>query len=285
MAGKALLLEARRRRALGQYTRETLSLYHRSWRLSRTPEAWLQLCLFRHELGYHLPPDWSCRLGNESGKLRTSDRQKADALCCQKQRALHATTQKRFCQWIRAEHREHVAVVGNGAGLLGKKQSRSIESADCIIRFNHWQAPAVDVGRRTDVWVRSPIDMRDSRSPAPYPPPSWVAVSGPEMICRHPDWQAWALENVSTLLAVPLNVWRSLVRELMAPPSAGVLTLGWLRSIRGHWHGITAYGIGYSGGQYHAAKARHRPSHRHHWARELTILERWSAEGLQLVRA
>jgi hypothetical protein len=276
------LLEARRRRALGDYSRETLGLYERSWQLARTPETLLHFCLFRHELGYRLPDAWSRELAAAVPRLRPKDRYKADALRCRRQRTLDVSTQKKFAEWLCSSSHANVAVVGNSALLVNSGLARRIESAGCIVRFNHWQAANIDVGRRTDLWVRSPLDMQAHSSPPPTPPPSWIAVSGPEMIARRPEWPKWSAQSASPLISIPLRAWRALVRELKAPPSAGLLTLAWLRSIRGCWDGMVAYGIGYSGGPYHAAKPTHRPSHRHRWEKELTILERWTSEGLEL---
>jgi hypothetical protein len=137
-----------------------------------------------------------------------------------------------------------------------------------------------DVGRRTDLWVRSPLDIRAADSTTPTPGPAWVAVSGPEMSARKPEWDGWNALYGGRLLSFPLQVWRPLVKALGAPPSAGLLTLGWLRAIRKGWDGIEVFGIGYAGGRYHAAKKNHRPSHRHRWSQETALLNHWMAEGL-----
>ena len=72
------------------------------------------------------------------------------------------------------------------------------------------------------------------------------------------------------------------MRKLKAPPSAGLLTLAWLRSIRGCWDGIEVFGMGYAGGRYHAAKHKHRPSHRHRWDMEAALLRQWASDGLNV---
>ena len=102
------------------------------------------------------------------------------------------------------------------------------------------------------------------------------------MASRRPQWERWTAENGGNLLSVPLPVWRALVRELQAPPTAGLLALNWLRSIRNSWDGVIVYGIGYKGGRYHAARQRQRPSHRHDWEKESALLQRWTTEGLKL---
>jgi hypothetical protein len=282
LGSHALLLEAKRRRAMGDYSRATLGLYTKAWELARSPKALLQLCLFRHELGYHLPPSWHGLLGRSLPQLHGTDFETATILRCRRRKATQAALRRKFEAWLSAPDLSQIAVVGNGANLLGTGQASLIEACSAVVRFNHWQATAADVGRRTDLWVRSPLDLQRSNTPHPHPPPRWIAASGPDMASRRHDWENWSEANGGDLLSIPLHAWRGLVRELQAPPSAGVLTLGWLRSTRGTWEGIRAYGFGYEGGRYHAVRPKHRPSHRHDWEKESAILRRWKSEGLKL---
>lgn len=267
---------------MGDYSRTTLGLYAKAWETAPSPQTLLSYCLFRHELGYRPTKTLSKDLQDALPQLPANRRAVADALLSHERRADQQALQTEFYAWLRTAKRQTVAVVGNSAALLGARRARAIETAHCVVRFNHWKAEAEDVGRRTDVWVRSPLDIRAEDSPAPAPAPRWVAVSGPEMDCRRPEWHGWTTLNGRPLLSVPLHVWRTLVRKLDAPPSAGLLTLAWLRSIRGCWDGIEVYGIGYAGGRYHAAKPGHRPSHRHDWKKESVILQRWANEGLKM---
>ena len=280
--GHALLLEARRRRAMGDYSRTTLGLYAKAWETAPSPQTLLNYCLFRHELGYRPTKTLSKDLQAALPQLPANRRAVADALLRHERRADQQALQTEFYAWLRNAERQTVAVVGNSAALLGARRARAIETAHCVIRFNHWKAEAEDVGRRTDVWVRSPLDIRAEDSPTPVPAPRWVAVSGPEMDSRRPEWDHWTMVNACPLLSVPLHVWRALVRKLDAPPSAGLLTLAWLHSTRGCWDGIEVFGMGYAGGRYHAAKNRHRPSHRHRWEMESALLGCWAGDGLKV---
>lgn len=284
MVGSALLLEARRRRALGNYSRKTLGIYQRSWRVSKAPDALLQLCLFRHELGYRVPSDLGLELSRTTAAMSSRDREQSALLSCITRRESHLSAQSLFADWLCSSSCRGISVVGNSAALAGKGLALQIDSSDCVIRFNDWQGAVEDVGSRTDMWVRSPLHMRYTDFPTPETIPAWIAVTGPEMICRRLEWQQWIDQNVAPLLAVPLPVWRHLVRELEAPPSAGLLTLRWLRATRGCWEGITAYGMGYAGGAYHISNPRHRASRRHRWNKEIRILQRWATEGLKLVK-
>lgn len=278
----ALLLEARRRRAVGRYTRATLGVYERAWRTFQAPRNLLHYCLFRHELGYRLPEHLDRLLGQASEHLGGRDHAVAELLRSPGRRMEQSETRRDFALWLERTCDEGIAVVGNSARLLGRGKAAAIEQSGCIVRFNNWRAPAVDVGERTDVWVRSPLDIQTGRSPIPTPPPAWVAVSGPEMGSRRPEWDDWAQNSSGRLVSVPLEAWRGLVRVLGAPPSAGLLSLAWLRSILGAWRGIEVFGVGYDSGRYHAAIRAHRPSRRHDWKKETCIIRQWEAEGLKL---
>jgi hypothetical protein len=101
---------------------------------------------------------------------------------------------------------------------------------------------------------------------------------------RLEKWESWKdwIQSGSPLLSVPLSVWQELVAQLQAPPSAGLLTLLWLRHLAGTWHGIKATGFGYREGIYHAHLPNHQPSRRHRWKQEIDVLSQWQEEGLQI---
>jgi hypothetical protein len=282
LTSQSVLLEARRRRAMGDYSRATLGLYAKAWETARSPQNLLRYCLFRHELGYRPTKTVRNELRHALPQLSAKQREVADALLSCARCANQLGLQADFYAWLRSAENRTVAVVGNSAGLLGTRQAGDIEAAHCVIRFNHWKAAPEDVGRRTDVWVRSPLDIDAEESPAPVPAPRWIAVSGPEMDARRPEWDRWTTLNGCRLLSVPLHVWRALVRKLNAPPSAGLLMLAWLHSIRGCWEGIEVFGMGYAGGRYHASKSKHRASHRHRWGIEAALLRQWVGDGLKV---
>ncbi|MCP5279516.1 MAG: glycosyltransferase family 29 protein [Thiobacillus sp.] len=177
-----------------------------------------------------------------------------------------------------------LCVVGNHSGLIGSGLGAAIDAHACVVRFNQYRGPGsdlADLGERTDVWVRMPgvareqIDFRGG----------WVVISGPDLRYRLSNWHAARdlLERNVPMLTVPLDVWRDLVAELAAPPSAGLLFLAWLRRLLPH--GLR--GVGLAGfqrasdkeGAYHHAVVGKQAGHRHDWPLERALLEDWTQEG------
>jgi hypothetical protein len=176
-----------------------------------------------------------------------------------------------------------VCVVGNAAALTGSGLGAEIDRAGLVVRFNHWRGYASDprdLGTRISAWVSAP----GFGSPGPEPV-DWIVVSGPDACYHLRDWSVFRqrLEAGAPVLTVPLPAWRSLVRSLEAPPSAGVLMLAWLRELRGGWSGLMAAGIGHGGSvRYHHADRRAGASPRHAWAKEAALVQAWAAQGLDL---
>ena len=85
------------------------------------------------------------------------------------------------------------------------------------------------------------------------------------------------------VLTVPLPIWRKLVADCCAPPSAGILVLAWIRDLLGSWNGVATVGIGItptSVAPYHHVVPKQLPFDRHDWERERALLSRWRSEGL-----
>lgn len=146
-------------------------------------------------------------------------------------------------------------------------------------------------GSRIDVLVCAP-DF------AGTPPPGasqaeWLILSGCDMRYQLYEWQGLVplLVAGQKILTLPRAPWRKLVRELRAPPSAGVLLLEWLMELLGEADGITA--TGFQDAHHPAAATRScypalpwlRDGRRHNWPRELALLQRWYAEGLAVLEA
>jgi hypothetical protein len=174
-----------------------------------------------------------------------------------------------------------LCVVGNHSGLIGSGLGLEIDAHDCVVRFNQYRGPdsdLTDIGVKTDVWVRMPgvarehIDFHGG----------WAVISGPDLRYRLSNWRAVRdlLERNVPMLTVPLDVWRDVVAELAAPPSAGLLFMAWLR--RSLPHGLRGVGIaGFQrvmdkAGAYHHAVAGKQPGHRHNWPLERALLEGWA---------
>ncbi len=191
------------------------------------------------------------------------------------------------------ENRNNICVVGNAATVESSEIGHVVDSYGVVFRFNHFSASnssvnlqtieQLDIGSRLDVWVCAP------NLQPPYPieldSVEWVVISGPDVRYQLADWSNIIplLNAGKRVLTVPLHIWRSLVHELEAPPSAGLVCLAWLIEILGTPVGIKAAGFQreeVSEKRYHFALRQHKPSPRHNWAGERVLLCRWEKEGL-----
>ena len=208
----------------------------------------------------------------------------------------------RFCK-DQAEWRDELAstllsttgsicVVGNAANLIGAGLGAKIDAHEAIVRFNHYcseTSQTADIGEQTDVWVRAP-DLGDSKPQSRHP--HWIVLSGADPIYQLRDWSSIVplLRNGAQVVTVPLEIWRQLVDELKAPPSAGVLWMAWAIQILGDPSAVTAAGFqvrepARKDQQYHHALPRHKGSTRHHWPAERALLRRWQTQGLRILGA
>ena len=193
-----------------------------------------------------------------------------------------------FKQWL--HHRAAgagVCVVGNAAGLAGRRLGAVIDSHAAVLRFNCWQGTetsADDLGQRVDVWVVSPATLAVDQ---PIPEGlSWVIVSAPDPRYIVRQWAlAFRLAALGVpVLTVPLPVWRALVRRLRAPPSAGLLVLAWSAAVAGPmgWHvgGGIGWGVA-ADGRHHMVRRRGQVGARHRWQAESASVVQWRREGLR----
>lgn len=292
-------LAARRRKA-GCYDLLTLWLFRAAWRRSRSASAWVDYLLFRRDLGYVVPerargelarvlPCLDTRRARRvAGMLRETGGNAVIAVEGSADEALHrlqtlqGSWRKQFADAL--AQAGSVSVVGNAGWLQGAGLGQLIDASGMVVRFNRCWGPqpdAADLGCRLHVWVAAP----GFAGPAPEGV-DWIIVSGPDMRHRRADWRPLlpALEAGTPVLTVPLAPWRDLVRELKAPPSAGLLCLRWFRDLLGGWETIIAIGFGDAPGRpYHQADAGHRAVGRHNWNSERQVLEGWQKEGLKVV--
>ncbi|MGV6852726.1 MAG: glycosyltransferase family 29 protein [bacterium] len=171
-------------------------------------------------------------------------------------------------------------VVGNGGILCDVKLGDVIDQHQWVLRFNDASGSDSDAGSRCDVWVTTP-GYRGS------PPDNvqWAIMSGPDVRFSNQYWDSVEpiLARGGQVLTVPLPVWRSLVKELEAPPSAGLLTLAWLRELLGGWEPISVAGFNALSDKkhrYHVFHKRKKGYKRHNWEGEAVILRRWCSQGL-----
>ena len=203
-----------------------------------------------------------------------------------------------FAAFLR-QHKDSICVVGNAGSLDGAGLGGIIDGHQVVVRFNHYSAgnqaggapfdyrrpPQHDIGGNTQVWVRAP-----NLTP-PYPPLGtqlrWVLITGPDVRYQLSSWQEIVplLHRGCRVLTVPLVVWRALVRELRAPPSAGLLVLAWIMRILNGPEGLAAAGFQRrpTAERYHYALHGHKPAQRHNWQAERALLCRWQAAGLRFV--
>lgn len=177
-----------------------------------------------------------------------------------------------FSDWLRARKPDSIALVGNGPQTRGMALGEEIDAHKLVIRFNRADTSEnfrQDIGSRSDIRVISPSYV--SQLPADTTLP--LAVTG----CLPFDrpgryWQKLASLRQSPTVYFDPSVWRSLVAQLHAPPSAGLLCLAELSLFRAQVGAISVYGIstGARSSRNHYSD-RHRRSTRHDWDKEARL--------------
>jgi hypothetical protein len=194
---------------------------------------------------------------------------------------MQAAWQRDFRAWVVGQkEKQGLCVVGNSSALLNRGLGEAIDAHSAVVRFNLLgQVPLTlqaDVGQRTDIWVFAPgykgaipTNIR------------WAVMSGPDMRFRLRDWSVTSslLAMGVPVVCVPLAPWRYLVREFLAPPTAGVLLLAWLAesSDQHDWTGLCSVGIGTepNGDSRHVSGIYHKRSARHNWPAECALVRTW----------
>jgi hypothetical protein len=155
------------------------------------------------------------------------------------------------------------SLIAPGGQLCGHEKPRknSANVAGILPR------PSRRQGTRRHFPHRPEIDIWAGAPGFPGAPPheaAWAIVTGPDMRFRRRNWEPLRdrLEQGYPVLAAPLEIWRTLVALIGAPPSAGLLMLAWLKEILGTLEGVTAVGIGSSpsGGSPYRSPAEARRS-------------------------
>lgn len=298
----ALAFVARRRRAKGYYDGRTLALFRCVWLRTCSVSALLDYVLFRRDLGFPLADRWVVALSTGLKHLSARRQRLASALLAEvgasagsdwvkllaaNRTALHEQQEawrEAFAQWILQQAEVGICVVGNAGAMRGSGLGQVIDQHGLVVRFNRFrgaESDVADIGERLDVWVVAP-----GYTGAPPPAVRWIVVSGPDMRFRRQNWDSLgpALDAGVAVLTTPLPLWRELVAQLQAPPSAGLLFLAWLRALLGSWDGVIAVGFGVSASSnapYHHAVRRHRAVARHNWPEERALLQHWHSEGLE----
>lgn len=202
--------------------------------------------------------------------------------------AMQAPWRQAFADGL-ADVRGSICVVGNAGTLANAGLGPRIDAQRCVVRFNRFHSASSrseDTGKRIDVWTCSP-DLAGTVRPADSPA-DWVVLSGCDVRYQLYHWQGLLplLTSGCKVLTIPREVWRTLVRRLHAPPSAGVLLLAWLIELQGDATGITVAGFqtdrrpADANRGYHHAWPGRRAGRRHNWPGERSLLRHWQTQGL-----
>lgn len=289
-----LRFQFRQRRRVGKYDPRTLALCKAIFAWERSLDSLLLLQSFRRDLGLRLSPLARKQLRNREALPPFAGAPSVHGMCVSDglgsvpvieipgARGVVwngiARRTKDFEEELRTAARRGIAVVGNAPQLAGAGHGAKIDEAGFVVRFNQFATGAPDFGKKTDVLVRSP--SFEGGAPLGC---RWQVVSGADAVFRVRRDSLFAEWIAPPTVGVALEVWRDLVRELEAPPSAGVLTLAWFHRILDSWKPLCGFGFGFDIGQYHAGSKRFRPGKRHDWEGERRLLSKWKQQGLDLV--
>lgn len=172
---------------------------------------------------------------------------------------------------------ELVYCVGNSPKLNSSGLGQDIDAAACVVRFNLYQTEHVrntDIGQKCHIWVLAP-GFRSKLEPDC----EWLILTGPDMLWWQLNWAHLDYLAAKKLISIPLSYWRHLVRQLAAPPSAGLLTIEFLRAITANKNKFKLAGFGYNPQieqQYHLTQPEHQAVSRHNWLAEYEYFQQWS---------
>ena len=185
---------------------------------------------------------------------------------------------------------KRVALVGNGPSLENNNAGTDIDAHDIVIRFNNTGISAesaaeieADIGSKTTLWVASPgLNFDTVRAAA-----NRCAVTGPDPWTRASRyWTQVAMQAVTHIAIFDLQRWHCLVRELSAPPSAGLLMIDSLRQAGVDASAMTTFGFSrlennnvMDEASNNEAANHYRDdavrSDRHNWSVEATLYQKW----------
>ncbi len=277
---------AKERRTKGIYTIETLTLFYRAFQKKRTLKTYLAYCQFCRDLGYPLStvrykhlktyhymfsPTAHLLIDEYYGKFTRNS-------------PLLQTLFQHQATWLQTFHtfiqHKTICIVGNATTIKGQKLGKTIDTYDIVIRFNHCCDPKLceDLGTKHTVWVSAPnIDIVVDTP--------WIIVTGPYVLYRNARWNRFKSIDLdhTKIIAIPLSIWRDLVKMLQAPPSAGILLIYWLYQLRGSFNhtAIVGFDMESLSTQYHHSDTNHQPSSRHNWHKEKELIKAWIDQGLQ----
>lgn len=312
--------KAKQLRKKGKYDLKALKYFLKAYQLSRSKFYLLEYIKYRRDLGRLLAPSLASKVlsiwqrlnqkeqslmaafflesGREVISFEPTSKSSIPATLAYKsfyalseQQQLLLSIYAEQAQWraqlaeaLKAQAKaQGICVVGNSGVMKGSALGSVIDSTGFVVRFNAFQEGlqvSSDLGTQCQAWCVTPSFKMTSVLQVP-----WLIVLGPEVQYRLADWsQFYAFrEQRIPIITIPLGVWRQLVSELKAPPSAGITILAFFYGLLGSWSGVAVAGFGALASTlvpYHYMSAKHTASERHNWLGEQRLLERWLAEGL-----
>ena len=296
----------------GKYNIATLQAFRAVWLNSKTGSDYLAYLVFRRALGYSLTPRkaailqhylrlplpvryWHGLYGHrqrqslnllaeyhylsQSSASQSPDSKVPAVLRPFRQRIQYLRQQQPqwqqgFYQWLQGLAR--VQLVGNSPKLQHSRLGACIDSADAVIRFNNCfsqHSNTMDAGSKCHIWVMAPDYHGQPPANA-----QWCLLSGPNMLWWQQRWPKWLNSAQVKVISIPLAHWRALVRQLAAPPSAGLLTASFIASQVSQQSVLQLAGFGYNPAQeqqYHYAAPEHKAVSRHNWQAEYQLLQQW----------
>ncbi|KOO58210.1 hypothetical protein WH43_10555 [Rheinheimera sp. KL1] len=294
----------------GSYCIATLWAFRKVWQRSKSTADYVAYLAFRRALGYRLtstkaktlkaitaaPKRWLDGIYGHRWRqvqmliaeyqfytnqnLTTAGIRRADRELVQYWRSSQNLWQQQLIRHLKIA--PSIQLVGNSPKLRDSGLGPFIDQADWVVRFNHYsseQTKAEDTGYKCDVWVIAP----GFRGPF-VPNCEWVLLSGPDMLWQQQQWGHLKTLAEKKLLSIPIEQWRHLVRQISAPPSAGLLVLEYFTAVLAERRALKIAGFGYNPAteqDYHLALSGHKAVSRHNWNAEYQYLQRWSdMEGL-----
>lgn len=268
-------------RRKGHYNLTTLWSFRKCWILSQKTTDYIRYLAFRRDLGYPVNSHQHRRL---QGLFRTQFHYRLWQLrnpgsARLYRQLLNSHMQVTCCKLLqqRLQQADAIQFVGNSGNLINSKLGPKIDSAALVVRFNRCfsnKSNAEDTGQKTDIWVGAP----DVNFKAPEA--SCYIITGPNMLnwlSRRPP----TFSELTPLYGVPLAPWRELVKQLAAPPSAGLLVLKWFIQMAPtceKW--VCGFSLSQQVTQYHHADKEHKAVSRHNWEQEMRVLNIWLQQKL-----
>jgi hypothetical protein len=168
-----------------------------------------------------------------------------------------------------------IALVGNATSERGQHKGKYIDSHDHVIRFNNFSTDhryVKDYGKKFTIWGRTPsIHEVPERNDLII---HTILFSGSFLLhVKNNNWK-WMLkflhQNINLVLFDD-SAFRSLITQLDAPPSIGLLTAYNLNLLTSGLSQVSYFGFDFNTSPQNHYFDNQRPSKRHNWHTEKNI--------------